>query len=376
MLVNRQFTERHHEQPNNVSRPDSPTPHNIFSCTLVVSDCAVCSDGYGRGVGNACHSCVNAKSQRVIWAGVIASVVVFLPLTTLAVVFLVGGLDAVVPVLKSVRRNMSLTTNASKVWSTSKHTLHELDHPTRRSQESYSIDVIAPVSEVTLESQHGTGECDIGHRGRESPPPNSGPDDNERTYARPSSPIVRAGVMFTPSDVPPRHASDEETPSDPLARLGTNDGKKSKCCGLGVEIKTWASKLPMYKLKILVVVWQILTVFSSITEVEFPESYSRFLAWIDVVNLDMGHMFAASCVLPSVNFYTSLLVTTLTPLALVAILLLTYHVAKHRAGAGAAGVSAQRDAWSRHVGAGLLLTYLVSVDEVVQVSALGRFERH
>ena len=132
----------------------------------------------------------------------------------------------------------------------------------------------------------------------------------------------------------------------------------------------------MYKLKILVVVWQILTVFSSITEVEFPESYSRFLAWIDVVNLDMGHMFAASCVLPSVNFYTSLLVTTLTPLALVAILLLTYHVAKHRAGAGAAGVSAQRDAWSRHVGAGLLLTYLVSVDEVVQVSALGRFERH
>ncbi|CAN0576978.1 unnamed protein product, partial [Laminaria digitata] len=109
------------------------------------------------------------------------------------------------------------------------------------------------------------------------------------------------------------------------------------------------------KLKILVVVWQILAVFSSITGVEFPASYARFLSWISVVNLDIGSIFSASCVLPPVNFYASLLVTTLAPLVLAAGLVLTYQTAKHRAGIGSAGVTARRAAWSRHVAAGLLL---------------------
>ncbi|CAM9629744.1 unnamed protein product, partial [Laminaria digitata] len=88
------------------------------------------------------------------------------------------------------------------------------------------------------------------------------------------------------------------------------------------------------KLKILVVVWQILTLSSSITEVEFPKPYAIFLSWIDIVNLDIGHIFSASCVLPSVDFYTRLLVTTLTPLVLAVGLSLTYYVAKRSAGIG------------------------------------------
>ncbi|CAM9547013.1 unnamed protein product, partial [Laminaria digitata] len=103
------------------------------------------------------------------------------------------------------------------------------------------------------------------------------------------------------------------------------------------------------KLKILVVVWQILTLSSSITGVEYPESYTIFLSWIEVVNLDIGHIFSASCVLPSANFYARLLLTTLTPLVLAVGLLLTYYVAKRRAGIGSAGVVKKRAAWSRHV---------------------------
>ncbi|CAM9737553.1 unnamed protein product, partial [Laminaria digitata] len=121
------------------------------------------------------------------------------------------------------------------------------------------------------------------------------------------------------------------------------------------------------KLKILVVVWQILTAFSSITGVEFPASYARFLTWISVVNLDIGDLFSASCGLPSLNFYVRLLVSTLAPLLLMAVLVLTYRMAKRRAGLGRAGVIAKRDAWSRHVAAGLLLSFLVftSVSTVV-----------
>ncbi|CAN0564795.1 unnamed protein product, partial [Laminaria digitata] len=70
------------------------------------------------------------------------------------------------------------------------------------------------------------------------------------------------------------------------------------------------------KLKILVVVWQILAVFSSITGVDFPASYSTFLSWISMVNLDIGSIFSASCIVPSVNFYANLLSTTLAPLVL------------------------------------------------------------
>lgn len=126
----------------------------------------------------------------------------------------------------------------------------------------------------------------------------------------------------------------------------------------------------MDKLKILVVVWQILTVLPSITGVEFPPSYSRFLSWIDVVNLDVGHIFTASCILPAVSFYHRLLLTTLTPLVLAAVLVLTYWMAKRRAGIGSSGVLAARAAWSRHMAAGLLLTFLVSVFRVITVPCL------
>ncbi|CAM9194743.1 unnamed protein product, partial [Laminaria digitata] len=126
-------------------------------------------------------------------------------------------------------------------------------------------------------------------------------------------------------------------------------------------------RLPLNKVKILVVVWQILAVFSSITGVEFPSSYSTFLSWISVVNLDLGNIVSATCVLPSVTFYVRLLVTTLGPLVLICGMVLTYHIAKRLAGIGSAGVIARRAAWSRHVAAGLLLLFLVftSVSTVV-----------
>ena len=125
----------------------------------------------------------------------------------------------------------------------------------------------------------------------------------------------------------------------------------------------------MDKLKILVAVWQILVVFSSITGVDFPAPYSQFLSWISVVNLDIGSIFSASCVLPSVNFYARLLITTLAPLALATGLVLTYQMAKYRAGIGSAGVIARRAAWSRHVSAVLILTFLVSLYRSVSAVA-------
>ena len=149
-------------------------------------------------------------------------------------------------------------------------------------------------------------------------------------------------------------------------------GVKPKCCGFGDKVKRLMSLLPLNKLKILVVVWQILAVFSSITGVEFPATYATFLSWISVVNLDLGSIFSASCVLPVVNFYDTLLLVTLGPLLLAGVLVLTYHMAKRRSGIGRAGVVARRAAWSRHVSAGLLLTFLVRFDCALYAVAPGR----
>ena len=139
-------------------------------------------------------------------------------------------------------------------------------------------------------------------------------------------------------------------------------GSREWSCGIGEWIKRLWSRVPLDKLKILVVVWQILTVFPSIAAVDFPPVYSKFLSWIDVINFDLANVFSASCVLPGLNFYQRLLVTTMAPIALFGVLVVTYQLAKRRAGIGMAGIVEKRAAWSRHMAAGLLLTFLVSLN--------------
>lgn len=147
-------------------------------------------------------------------------------------------------------------------------------------------------------------------------------------------------------------------------REGTNathsEGDEARCCGCGDRFRKIGKRIPWDKVKILIVVWQILTVLPSITGIEFPYVYSRFLSWIDIVNLDLGRIFSASCIIPRVDFYHRLLAATLIPIALGGVLAVTYQMAKRRSGIGSAGMVARRGARSRHMAAGLLLTFLVS----------------
>ncbi|CAN0027451.1 unnamed protein product, partial [Sphacelaria rigidula] len=88
-------------------------------------------------------------------------------------------------------------------------------------------------------------------------------------------------------------------------------------------------KVPLHKLKIPIVVFQILTQYADITSVEFPAVFERFLSYVDLVNLDLGWVLSATC-LVDVNFYGRLLLTTLAPLALLCVLGCTYLVARDR----------------------------------------------
>ncbi|CAN0516643.1 unnamed protein product, partial [Laminaria digitata] len=44
--------------------------------------CSVCSEGYGRGFSNTCHSCDNSRGKLLIAVGAIVSIVVLLLLVS------------------------------------------------------------------------------------------------------------------------------------------------------------------------------------------------------------------------------------------------------------------------------------------------------
>ncbi|CAM9217775.1 unnamed protein product, partial [Laminaria digitata] len=323
--------------------------------------CAVCTEGYGKGVSNTCHSCDDSTAHLLITMGVIFSLVAVVVLL-LAVVFLIGGLDAIAIVRQTVTRKIPFASNSSStgipVPGPGSHgrKLPQLG-PRNDSLEA----TVAPAYGMVPKLARG-GEGATSHD-RMFQSRYSGSSEAETTYDRRFS--ADAGVGEIPARQQPARLSavaDAHVAGAQVFRGEAVEGDESakpKCCGLGDKVKRMMSRLPLNKLKILVVVWQILAVFSSITGVEFPASYARFLSWISVVNLDLGNIFSASCVLHSITFYVSLLVTTLSPLALAGVLVLTYHMAKHRSGIGSAGMIARRAAWSRHVAAGLLLTFLV-----------------
>eukprot|EP00903_Cladosiphon_okamuranus_P009052 g8654.t1 len=95
------------------------------------------------------------------------------------------------------------------------------------------------------------------------------------------------------------------------------------------RIVSKARQLPVHKLKIPIVVFQILTQYADITTVEFPPAFSKFLSALDAVNLDVGWMLSASCIFTP-SFYGRLLLTTLGPIVLGLGLACTFFVARRR----------------------------------------------
>eukprot|EP00752_Nemacystus_decipiens_P005732 g5187.t1 len=89
------------------------------------------------------------------------------------------------------------------------------------------------------------------------------------------------------------------------------------------------NRLPLQSIKIVVVVWQILTQFASVANVTFPDVYQRFLDGVDILNFDALWIPSAGCVV-DFDFHDRLLVSTIAPLIALALLATTYLVAKRR----------------------------------------------
>lgn len=368
----------------------------------------MCEAGYGRGVDNTCYSCDGTKAGLLIALGAIFSLVL-LVLLVLAVIFLVGGLDAVGSVKDSIASSFHVGKSTSGKWTrhgaatvgSSSARVVMVDLPLSHNRKVSPTDVsisgpraFAPAFDPSSDDEINAGGTTVGagqdtrEGGRDgaNPLPRVGSDVRidqtgdsgaDRSMRSDSGSVSQFGLLSRPDgtkegvpgsgrgigvgaaveDDQQRGGEGQRVKAAAASEEGQD--QKSGCCGFGTTIQRWMSKLPLDKLKILVVVWQILAIFPSITAVEFPPVYARFLNWIDFVNMDLGHIFSASCLLPTLNHYGRLLVATLGPLILLLVLVLTYHLAKSRAGIGSAGIVARRAAWSRHMAAGLLVTFLV-----------------
>ena len=113
--------------------------------------------------------------------------------------------------------------------------------------------------------------------------------------------------------------------------------------------------VPLQSLKILVVTWQILTQFSAIANVTYPDIYQKFLDGLDIFNFDFSWILSAGCVM-DIDFHDKLLMVTITPIVSLAFLACTYTAASWKNRENYEVLVKIQD---RHVSMVLLLTFLV-----------------
>jgi hypothetical protein len=114
-----------------------------------------------------------------------------------------------------------------------------------------------------------------------------------------------------------------------LDLLGLGDGSDAisviKNCGVIQKLASFNWN----KLRIPIVAFQIVTQFINVTGLPLPDIYLKFLSWTDVFNLNLGWLLSLGC-LTKIDFYQTLLITTLIPLAITAALSITHAHVRYR----------------------------------------------
>ncbi|CAM9198462.1 unnamed protein product [Ectocarpus sp. 12 AP-2014] len=113
--------------------------------------------------------------------------------------------------------------------------------------------------------------------------------------------------------------------------------------------------VPLTSIKIVVVAWQIVTQFSSVVNVVYPDVYERFLSVLNVVNLNLGFILSVSCIVDT-NFYGRLVLATIGPLVMIGALAVAYTVARSRNRLSPAGLQAAK---SKHLSIMLFVMFVL-----------------
>jgi nitrate reductase NapE component len=128
------------------------------------------------------------------------------------------------------------------------------------------------------------------------------------------------------------------------------------------KIETKLAKIPFQRMRIPIVVLQVLTGFFSISGVIIPVVFARFVSWLDfMLIVDPRWLLGVGCVF-QVSFYTKLVVTTVLPLFITCILGVTYVVVRVRVSRitpARAQLQALSLAEAKHARAFLVLTFFI-----------------
>lgn len=239
---------------------------------VLLSDCAVCIEGYGRGVSNTCHPCHGIRGWLLIAAGALFTLVMTL-LIFIAVVFLIGGPDAVNVVRLFVIRWLSTVNTVYTCGSSAS----EIELTKRLDSNNGELvdpieSTIAHVDYSTSKVQLSGGEGDIDHRRRSSSMQYER-DESESTCGRTKdaavwgvtgvklSPATRRRGPFDAEEVTHTRLHVRRVSRDNACQTGEvapGSGWKCKYHGFGQKTKHSSLKLPIDKLKILLAVWQII----------------------------------------------------------------------------------------------------------------------
>jgi hypothetical protein len=150
---------------------------------------------------------------------------------------------------------------------------------------------------------------------------------------------------------------------------GVTDANDSVSTATSTNIWQKLSKLPWNKLRIPLIVIQILTQYISITGLKLPDMYFDFLSWTSIINMDIGWLSSLGCI-TQIEFYDKLLLNTLIPFGIVLALVCTYSIAQYRLKVQATTASTVNmnsitrttgleSIRSRHYSAFLLMTFLM-----------------
>ncbi|CAN0034835.1 unnamed protein product, partial [Scytosiphon promiscuus] len=120
-------------------------------------------------------------------------------------------------------------------------------------------------------------------------------------------------------------------------------------------LRSLLRNIPLQSVKIVIAAWQILTQFSAVANVTYPDVYQRFIDALDVFNFDLGWILSAGCVF-DLNFHHRLVISTVGPIVALLFLAGTYIAATTSSGGAH---STMQIIWDRHVSMVLLLTFLV-----------------
>eukprot|EP00752_Nemacystus_decipiens_P007772 g6941.t1 len=259
--------------------------------------CAVCASGYAGGVGSACHECTDsfkAGAYFVAFFVLILAVVV----AALQSVYLVGGKGAVSTTKAKIVRSVSVSS-------------HRFESSIRGA--SFVPRAFSSSGGDSSGSRTVTRTSSLSGRGisRLSPSGESKKDGSIDQLTLPDSDNTVHGVEATLAELPP---SRPIMLGDTYA-AGRCVDRRNQASGRDINAKkTYAARvaavlaaLPLSKLKIVVVVWQISNAFAEVTNAPFPPVYNKFLSIIGVFSFDLGWMLSAACLVTNFSFYDKLL---------------------------------------------------------------------